>query len=172
VAKAKRVWVPADREARRLRRQIADQILADCHRLFEQGDDLALLQAIAIVILDAPRPTWAKDAFLKRLFAWEAYRFTSLDAAFRVERPRKHAKAQWVREAVRWMVVRTVLQRVRDDITRDAAFKAVAAELQRSAGWVRTLFYEEASERWRAFFRDPELTADEVAVILRKSRFL
>jgi hypothetical protein len=169
VAKPKRDF---DQAARQQRRQMADQLLADCQQLFKQGDDLALLQAIAIVILDAPGPTWVKDAFLKRLYAWEAYRFPTLDAAFRVERRRKHVRPQWIREAVRWMVVRTVLQRVQDGMTREAAFKAAAAKLQRSVGWVRTLFYEEASERWRAFFRDPELTPAEVAMILRKSRFL
>jgi hypothetical protein len=173
VAKAKRGFVTADQMARRQRRQMAAQIFAGLHkRFFEQGDDLALLQAIALVVLDAPGPTWAKDAFLKRLYAWEVYQFPTLDAAFRVERRGKHTRPQWIREAVRWMVVRAVVQRGQAGILRDDAFEAVAGELQRSVGWVRTLFYEEASERWRAFFRDPELTPAEIAAILRKSYFL
>jgi hypothetical protein len=148
------------------------QTLADCKRLFEQGDDLALLQAIGLVVLAAPGPTWAKDAFLKRLYAWEAYRFPTLDAAFRVKRRGKHSKTQMVREAIRWMVVRAVVQRGQAGMARKAAFKEVAVELQRSVGWVDTLFFEEASKRWRAFFRDPELTPTEIAAVLRKSRFL
>ncbi len=100
-------------------------------------------------------------------------RFPQAIVCLRVERSRKHGWDQRVREEVRWMVVRAVVQRCQNRMKRETAFKEVAAELQgRRWGWVRTLFYEEASKRWRALFRDPELTPAEVTAILRKSRVL
>ena len=157
-----RIVAPDSTEGRKLLRKL----LANYRRRFEYGDEAALLSAAETIILFSSAPAWLKDSFLGRLLAWRMHKVRSLDAAFKIERERKHGADQRIREELRGMVVRAVMQRCRDRISRKAAFKAVAAELSgRSAAWVEGLFYERASLPWRKLFGDPALKA-----VLRKSR--
>ena len=143
---------PTSTESRRL----IKKLLATYQKRFQQGDDAALLLAAELIILFAPSaPQWLKDAFDERFVAWRSHKVRSLDAAFKVERERKHSADQRLREELRVWTVGAVIHRGKRGKPRKAVFESIARELGRSPGWVDTLFYEPASRPLRKLFRDP-----------------
>jgi len=131
-------------------------LLDSCRRQYEQGDHKALLEALFVWLstYQGP-PAWIADAFCEKLLGWLEYRAPTLDAAFGVKRPRgKHLKALRERQDLRGPILIRIEDLRRQNMKVDVRlFELVGAEIGRSASFVSTVYYEDASVLWRKLFR-------------------
>src|SRR5262245_59894575 len=127
-----------------------------CGRQYEQGNHRALLEALFVWLstYQGP-PAWIADAFCEKLLGWLEYRAPTLDAAFGVKRPRgKHLKALRERQVLRGPILIRIEDLRRQNMKVDVRlFGLVGAEIGRSASFVSTVYYEDASVLWRKLFR-------------------
>ena len=135
----------------------ANRALLDlCRRQYEQGDHKALLEALFVWLstYQGP-PAWIADAFCEKLLGWLECRAPTLDAAFGVKRPRgKHLKALRERQDLRGPILIRIEDLRRQNMKVDVRlFELVGAEIGRSASFVSTVYYEDASVLWRKLFR-------------------
>ena len=135
----------------------ANRALLDlCRRQYEQGDHKALLEALFVWLstYQGP-PAWIADAVCEKLLGWLEYRAPTLDAAFGVKRPRgKHLKALRERQDLRGPILIRIEDLRRQNMKVDVRlFELVGAEIGRSASFVSTVYYEDASVLWRKLFR-------------------
>jgi hypothetical protein len=135
----------------------ANRALLDlCRRQYEQGDHRKLLEAL-FVWLSTYRgpPAWIADAFCEKLLGWFEYRAPTLDAAFGVKRPHgKHLHALRERQALRGEILLRIENLRRQNVNVDVRlFELVGAEIGRSASFVSTVYYEDASVLWRKLFQ-------------------
>jgi len=135
----------------------ANRALLDlCRRQYEQGDHKALLEALFVWLstYQGP-PAWIADAVCEKLLGWLEYGAPTLDAAFGVKRPRgKHLKALRERQDLRGPILIRIEDLRRQNMKVDVRlFELVGAEIGRSASFVSTVYYEDASVLWRKLFR-------------------
>jgi len=131
-------------------------LLDSCRRQYEQGDHKALLEALFVWLstYQGP-PAWIADAVCEKLLGWLEYGAPTLDAAFGVKRPRgKHLKALRERQDLRGPILIRIEDLRRQNMKVDVRlFELVGAEIGRSASFVSTVYYEDASVLWRKLFR-------------------
>jgi len=135
----------------------ANRALLDlCRRQYEQGDHKQLLEALFFWLstYQGP-PAWIADAVCEKLLGWLEYRAPTLDAAFGVKRPPgKHLKALRERQDLRGPILIRIEDLRRQNMKVDVRlFELVGAEIGRSASFVSTVYYEDASVLWRKLFR-------------------
>jgi hypothetical protein len=141
----------------KVRQKLTAGLVEQRRQQFDAGQDWVLLDAIDLCARTAqPLPMWIVDAFGKRYSDWLTYRAHTLDAAFKVERPRgKHRNTAALHEALRASVVRSVLLLHKPPETAIGLklFDRAGKSLGIRGAQVRTIWYEPASQPVIKFFR-------------------
>jgi len=127
-------------------RKLVTQTLEALRREFEQGDEIALLTAVAhIVIWSAPE--WVRESWIRRFNDWRTYRKPTLDAAFDVVKRRKPKTARHKREAWRCKLVYDII-RLEDGVPRAVVFEAFARDHNESVDVVAQVHAGKVSRPW------------------------
>jgi hypothetical protein len=135
----------------------ANRALLDLYRRqYEQGNHHALLDALFawLSTFQGP-PEWLADAVCDKLLDWFQHRAPTLDSAFDVGRPQgKHLKKLCERQELQLPILMRIEELRRQKMKVDVRlFELVGAEIGKSASFVSTVYYDEASTIWRALFR-------------------
>ena len=129
---------------------------------FEAGDEGALLNAVDCSARGGiPLPVWAANAFCDRYMRWYRFQVESLDAAFRVQRPKgMHIKDRAYREMLKPRVVLELLRLQSEE--RTAVDEFLFARIGKRLGISRSLaskVYYDPENHWRKWLERPKPTA-------------
>jgi hypothetical protein len=140
--------------------------LEGCRRRYERGDHAALLSALdAWLSWCQGPPKWIVDGFYVAWSKWLRHEALTLDAAFGLRRshPEQHRKRH-EREMLRPFIVLQVETFRRQGLPLDVRlFELVGAEINKSAGFVSKVYYDEASAGWRAIAQRMSVTRTSAA---------
>jgi hypothetical protein len=139
---------------------LVHRLLEDYRRRYECGDGEAFLYACDVFFTTFQSPKWMRDACFRIVSDWLSHRAATLDDAFGVKRSSKHIAQHREREALRPIIVLELIRlQQAENLSVDAAFLRVGAQINKSSSYVRAVYYERASAGYRglaALFRHVE----------------
>jgi AraC-like DNA-binding protein len=165
VAKKRRRWTPNSTGERpeliippdpRFFRAI-DLLLKRYHERFDQGNKLALLEAVDLCGRAGLLPLWVRNAFGDAWSAYRRYQVPTLDQAFGVQRPKgKHFDTRSERERLRELILfRVFYLHYQEAAPFDmGTFARVAKEIKKSPSYVLDIFSEAESDALRELLRN------------------
>jgi hypothetical protein len=131
-------------------------LLKRCHERFDQGDKLAVLDAIDLCGRAGLLPLWVRNAFCNAFSAYQRYEAATLDQAFGVERPKgEHFNKRRERERLREQILfRVYYLHYQEAAPLDMeTFARVGKELNKSTSYVSKVFSEPESDALRELLR-------------------
>src|ERR1700682_2527836 len=132
--------------------KFTDRIIENCRKRFEAGEATALLDAIDCCARSGTAmPLWLADAYCSGYFAWQTYKFKTLDQGFGVERKGERISERRSREMLKAPVAMEVdkLHRQEKVPIDEALFERVGKILQIKPGTARDVYYND--NPWRKF---------------------